>query len=291
MKIVVVGCNGQVGRALIHRGGSHGFKMLGISKETLNITSKKMVYDVLHSQKPNLLINAAAYTKVDLAEKEVDKAFEINEKALFYLSEYCKTSNIPLFHLSTDYVFDGKINYPYKELDSVSPISVYGKSKEAGECAVRKLLVQHIILRTSWVFSAHGSNFVKSILSKGIEQDIINVVTDQYGGPTSADGIADTLLTIASQYNLIGKLEWGTYHYSGYPYVSWYEFAEEIFRSALAINIVKKIPTIKPLLSSAHSATASRPRNSRLDCSKIYKNFGISMDNWKVRLLNFLETY
>lgn len=291
MKIVVVGCNGQVGRALIHRGGSYGFKMLGISKETLNITSKKMVYDVLLFQKPDLLINAAAYTKVDLAEKEVDKALEVNEKALFYLSEYCKNSNIPLFHLSTDYVFDGKINYPYKELDSVSPISVYGKSKEAGECAVRKLLTQYIILRTSWVFSAHGSNFVKSILSKSIEQDIINVVTDQYGGPTSADGVADALLTIASQYNLTGKLEWGTYHYSGYPYVSWYEFAEEIFRSALAINIIKKIPTIKPLLSSAHSAIASRPRNSRLDCSKIYKNFGISMDNWKVRLLNFLETY
>lgn len=291
MKILVTGSSGQVGKTLVHRGISYGFNMIAISKEILDITSQQAVKSVLLSYKPDLLINAAAYTKVDLAEKEVDRAFEVNEKALFYLSEYCKTSNIPLFHLSTDYVFNGKINHPYKELDSVSPISVYGKSKEAGECAVRKLLVQHIILRTSWVFSAHGSNFVKSILSKGIEQDIINVVTDQYGGPTSADGIADTLLTIASQYNLIGKLEWGTYHYSGYPYVSWYEFAEEIFRSALAINIVKKIPTIKPLLSSAHSAIASRPRNSRLDCSKIYKNFGISMDNWKVRLLNFLETY
>ena len=291
MKILVTGSSGQVGKTLVHRGISYGFNMIAISKEILDITSQQAVKSVLLSYKPDLLINAAAYTKVDLAEKEVDRAFEVNEKALFYLSEYCKISNIPLFHLSSDYVFDGKINYSYKELESVSPISVYGKSKEAGESVVRKLLTQHIILRTSWVFSAHGSNFVKSILSKGIEQDIIDVVTDQYGGPTSADGVADALLTIASQYNLTGKLEWGTYHYSGYPYVSWYEFAEEIFRSALAINIIKKIPTIKPLLSSAHSAIASRPRNSRLDCSKIYKNFGVSMDNWKVRLLNFLEKY
>lgn len=284
MKILVTGCRGQVGKATIVMGAKHGFNMIGYSKENLDITSKKNINDVFNFEKPDLVINAAAYTNVDNAEKEIDKTFKINEKGTLFLSQICSTFNIPLFHISTDYVFDGKLNKPYSEIDNVCPINVYGKSKESGEKIIRKNIKQHIILRTSWVFSSDGNNFVNTMMSMVGKKDEINIVEDQFGGPTSANGIAETLLQIANQYKNNNQIIWGTYNFSGNPNISWYDFANQIFITALSLKLIKKIPIIKPIKSFAYPTLAKRPANSRLDCTKIYKNFGITADDWRVRL-------
>ena len=290
MKIIVTGSRGQVGKAIFVRGAKYGFNMVGYSKEDLDITSKKNINDVFNFEKPDLVINAAAYTNVDHAEKEIDKAFKVNEKALFFLSQICSTFNVPLLHISTDYVFDGKLNKLYTETDNVCPINVYGCSKELGEKVIRKNIEQHIILRTSWVFSRDGNNFVNKIISKADKKNEISVIEDQMGGPTSADGIAEALLKIANQYKTNNQIIWGTYNFSGNPNTSWYDFAKEIFKTALSLKLIKTIPIIKPIKSFAYPTIAQRPANSRLDCTKIYKNFGIIPDNWKNRLSEYLNT-
>jgi len=289
MKILVTGCDGQIGKTLINSGVKYGFKMVGYSKENLNITSKKIINDVFNLEKPDLVINAAAYTKVDNAEKEIEKAFDVNEKGTLFLSQVCTSFNIPFFHISTDYVFDGKLDKPYTETDNVNPLNVYGISKESGEKIIRKNIEQHIILRTSWVFSPEKNNFVSTMMRMAVEKDEISVVADQFGGPTSADGIAETLLTIAYKYKNKSKIIWGTYNFSGYPNISWYEFANEIFKTAFALKLIKKIPITKPIKSFDYPTLAKRPENSRLDCTKIYKNFEITEDDWKVRLIEYLN--
>ena len=289
MKILVTGCRGQIGKALVISGAKYGFEMVGYSKENLNITSKQIISDVFSIEKPDLVINAAAYTQVDNAEKEIEKVFDVNEKGVLLLSQICSSLNIPFFHISTDYVFDGKLDKPYSETDNVNPINVYGRSKESGEKIIRKNISQHIILRTSWVFSSQKNNFVSTMMRMAIENNQISVVADQFGSPTSADGIADALLTIAYKYKNKIKIIWGTYNFSGYPSISWYEFADEIFKTAFALRLVKKIPTIKPIKSFDYPTLAKRPVNSRLDCTKIYKNFEIIQDDWKSRLTAYLN--
>lgn len=289
MKILVTGSRGQVGKATIFMGDKYGFNMIGYSKENLDITSKKNINEVFDFEKPDLVINAAAYTNVDHAEKEMDKAFEINEKAALFLSQICASSNIPLFHISTDYVFDGKLNRSYTEIDSVCPINIYGRSKELGEKIIRKNIEKHIILRTSWVFSRDGNNFVKKMMSMVGKKDEINVIEDQIGGPTSADGIAEALLKIADQYKNNNQIIWGTYNFSGNPNISWYDFANQIFKTALSLKLIKKTPIIIPTKSFDYPTLAQRPANSRLDCTKIYKNFGITTDDWKARLSEYLN--
>jgi dTDP-4-dehydrorhamnose reductase len=289
MKILVTGSRGQLGKVIISHGTKNDFRMVGYPKEHLDITSKKNIKDIFSFEEPDIVINAAAFTNVEKAEKEIHKAFRINEKGLTFLSQNCSNFNIPLFHISTDYVFDGKLNRPYTEMDSVCPINVYGRSKASGEKIIRNTIKNHIILRTSWVFSLDRNSFVNKMMSLAEKKDKISVVNDQFGGPTSVDGIAVAIFKIINKY-LNNKIIWGTYNFSGTPNISWYGFAKEIFKTASTLNLIKATPIIKPIRSFAYSSFARRPKNSRLNCNKIYKNFKITRDDWKIQLTEYLNT-
>ena len=288
MKILISGAAGQVGSALVKHGRKRGFEIFGMSSSELDITNLRNVDAVCAQVKPDLVINASAYTAVDKAESDSELAYSVNEFGPKLLALTCRKRDIPLLHISTDYVFDGTLNIAYTENDLTNPQSVYGKSKLAGEWSVKENLEQHIILRTAWVFSETGNNFVKTMLRLGAEREQLSIVADQFGGPTSADSIANVLLTIAARVGEQRDIKWGTYHFSGQPYCSWYEFAEEIFLQAESLGLIFKAPGLASIPSSEYPTPAPRPRNSRLDCSKIYTEFGIEPDDWKQSLRDVL---
>ena len=280
MRILVAGGHGQVGSALTQLGKEQGLDLIALSRSELNIADAVSISAAFNKYHPELLINAAAYTAVDKAESEPELAYAINAKGVGLLAEACANSNIPMLHISTDYVFDGTKATPYTEMDQVNPLSVYGKSKEAGERILREKLNQHIILRTSWVFGKQGNNFVKTILRLSKEREEIRIVSDQYGGPTSAETIAEILIDIALHPRIDLKNKWGTYHFCQHPYLSWYEFAKAIIGKVKTLKYQDKISNIKPISSKEYKATATRPRNSRLDTSKINNTFKINKNNW-----------
>jgi dTDP-4-dehydrorhamnose reductase len=230
---------------------------------------------------PDLLINAAAYTAVDNAESEPELAFSINETAIALLADACAMRGIPMLHISTDYVFDGAKDSPYVETDTVNPIGVYAKSKEAGERELRQRLEQHIIFRTSWVFGIEGNNFVKTIVRLAKYRDRVNVVEDQIGGPTSARAIASALLTITNKLRDGSGLTWGTYHYSQKPYVSWYRFSKDIIDCAADTGLIDHEVNVVPIQSRDFPTSVARPQNSRLASSKIQESFGIKGNDWR----------
>lgn len=288
MKILILGAAGQVGSALVKHGRKRGFEILGMSSSELDITNLRNVDAVFAQVKPDLVINASAYTAVDKAESDSELAYSVNELGPKLLAKACRKAGISLFHISTDYVFDGASNGAYSENDLTNPQSVYGRSKLLGELAVKENLDQYIILRTSWVFSETGSNFVKTMLRLGAEREKLSIVSDQVGGPTSADRIATMLLTIAARVGDKQDVEWGTYHFSGLPYCSWYEFAKEIFQQAESMRLISKAPELASIPSFEYPTPAPRPLNSRLDCSKIYTEFGIEPDDWRQSLKEVL---
>ena len=227
--------------------------------------------------RPAAVINAAAWTAVDLAETEEDAALGLNARAPGEMAQACAAADggrgIPFLHVSTDYVFDGTGDAPWTETDPVAPQNAYGRTKLAGEQAVRAAGGNSLILRTSWVFSAHGSNFVKTMLRLAGTRDQLSVVGDQMGGPTPADAIAQTLVTCARA--MIGGRTGGLYHYSGAPVTSWAGFARETLARAGKAVTVADIPT------SAWPTPATRPLNSRLDCSRLKADFGIDQPSWQ----------
>ena len=249
LKILVTGINGQVGWEVQQRGLRQGHDIVGCSRDVLDITDRQSVLSKIQDTVPDLVINCAAFTAVDKAESEEDKAYAVNRDGAAWLAEGCAAQKIPLIHMSTDYVFDGSASQPYKETDSVNPIGVYGKSKEAGEQEVRKRLPDHLIIRTSWVFGVHGHNFVKTMLRLAGERDELKVVDDQLGCPTFAGDLADGLLKIAERVREGGEIQWGTYHCCGATKVTWHEFASlivEMARNTLPLQVkrVLAIPTI-----------------------------------------------
>lgn len=278
IKILVTGANGQVGQNLSKYGVEFNAQIVALQRSELDITDEAEVHNIVSQVQPDLIINAAAYTAVDLAEDESEIAFKINKEGPLHLAKACLHFDIPLLHISTDYVFDGHSKTPYKETDLVSPQGVYAKSKEAGEQSVRNTLKKHIILRTSWVFSAEGNNFVKTMLKLAESKKSLSIVDDQMGGPTSADSIAKTLLKIASRCSDFQD-EWGTYHFCGTPYVTWYDFAQEIFKEA---NHSTKLPPPKvtPIPSSEFPTKAIRPNNSSLCNAKLEKLLETPSTSW-----------
>lgn len=286
MNIVVTGANGQVGQNLIKLASGFGFSCVGFGREELDIADFSAVGSTLAMAAPDVIINAAAYTAVDKAESEVEKAYLVNEVGPHNLAAFCAKGNIPLLHISTDYVFNGKSAVPYVESDDVNPASVYGQSKAAGEVAVRTRLKEHVILRTSWVFSSEGNNFVKTMLRLAGERDCISVVNDQIGGPTSAESIARVLLVIVKKIDENTDFnEWGTYHFSGLPFVTWYEFAKQVFNQAESKSLIKSTPLVEPITSEGFMTVAARPANSSLNSDKIHQQFGTAADDW----INSLE--
>ena len=287
--ILVTGANGQVGRSIVGSAPSANVSVVGLTRDDLDITNSRMVAEAFAKYKPAVLINAAAYTAVDKAESDSIQAYTINETGPETLAQACERAKIPLLHISTDYVFNGLSDRPYTELDEVQPLGVYGRSKEAGEQAVRKSLTEHIILRTSWVYSHDGANFVKTMIRLGQDRAELSVVDDQVGGPTSSEGIAQVLMKIALQY-LSGKsIEWGTYHYSGVPHVSWYEFAEEIFSQAHGIGLITGRPKVTPIPSSQFPTPVERPKNSSLSAEKIADKFNVAPEDWRQSLQQVLH--
>ena len=263
MKILVAGAKGQVGTSLLQLGQKLGYDMLGMSSHELDVTSIRNVDAVVSQVKPDLIINASAYTAVDKAESDLQRAYEINETGPKLLAMACRKLDIPFFHISTDYVFDGDSDRSYRVEDPVNPQSVYGRSKSMGELAVRNTLPKHIILRTSWVFSSTGNNFVKTISKLSAERDELKVVNDQCGGPTSADAIADVLLSLAEKVKQDESVPWGLHHFSQQPFVTWFEFAQAIIetRKELGLHVQSKL---LPCTSDEYPAVAKRPMNSRM---------------------------
>jgi len=287
MKILVTGGNGQL---------AHEFKKFSyaivVDKENLDITCADSIKKNFGKYLPDLIINTSSYTKVDLAENDHDSAFAVNANGAGLLAAICNENNIPLIHISTDYVFSGNSKTPYKEEDKASPINIYGLSKYRGEELIKKNMHKYIILRVSGVFGKHGNNFVKTILKAANERDILNVVDDQTISPTPAKDIADAVITIA-KFILDRKIifnNWGIYHYAAQEKISWYGFACQIIEYAKKHQKIK-VKKINAISSEEFNTKAMRPKYSTLECEKIYSIFHILQKSYKETLENLIEEF
>ncbi len=285
MKVMITGCNGQVGHCLTQRLKGK-VDVLAVDYQQLDITDQQAVKAQVTEFKPDYIFNAAAHTAVDKAEEEVEASFAINRDGPRYLAEAAQLCGAVMLHISTDYVFDGQGDNAYKETDATGPQSVYGESKLAGEIAVAEACSKHFILRTAWVFGEHGNNFVKTMLRLVEGRDELSVVGDQVGGPTYVGDIADALIRMMEFVEAGHHVEWGVYHFSGMPYASWFDFATEIFAIAEQQEIISKQPKLVSIPTSAYPTPAKRPANSRVDCSKITKQFNIQPSDWQKALTN-----
>ncbi|TCD23075.1 dTDP-4-dehydrorhamnose reductase [Pseudomonas sp. IC_126] len=289
MRILVCGAGGQVGHELVDRANKYGLEALSMTREQLDITDADQVAAVVALLEPGMIINAAAYTHVDNAETHSEQAFAVNREGAARLAEAARYACIPLLHISTDYVFSGEAREPYREEDEVEPTGVYGASKLAGEEAIRAVLDEHLILRTSWVYGAHGHNFVKTMLRLGRQRDSLSVVADQFGCPTQAGSIADVLLQLAQRYAREGALAWGLYHYSGRSPCTWFDFAVEIFRQAAVKGMLPKQPQVSSITTAQYPTPARRPAWSVLDCTRFETTFGIATHDWHEELSVVLD--
>ncbi len=276
MKLLVFGKTGQVGRELARLPG-----VTALDRQAADLGNPAALARIIAETDAEAVINAAAYTAVDRAEAEPDLAMRINAAAPGALARACAARALPFVHVSTDYVFDGTGTRPWKPDDTPNPINSYGRSKLAGEQAVRAAGGPHAILRTSWVFSAHGNNFVRTMLRLSETRDELSVVDDQIGGPTPADAIAQTLITIA--HALRDGHSSGTWHLAGAPFTSWKCFARETFARASR-------PTRVAAISTRDWPTpARRPLNSRLDCATLTADFALTPPDWKTALTRILN--
>jgi dTDP-4-dehydrorhamnose reductase len=277
MSILVFGKTGQVAQELQRRGA-----VVALDRTAADLADPDACAAKIRALRPDLVINAAAYTAVDRAEEEEALATVINGEAPGAMARAAAELGVAFLHVSTDYVFDGTGKKPWGVSDQPHPIGAYGRSKLAGERAVVAAGGAHAILRTSWVFSAHGGNFVKTMLRLGRTRDALSVVADQVGGPTAAGDIADALLTMAQAF-LAGRGASGVYHFAGAPDTSWAGFAREIFvQSGLDV-------AVGDIASSAYPTPAKRPANSRLDCSDLLRDYGIGRPDWRASLAEVLQ--
>jgi dTDP-4-dehydrorhamnose reductase len=280
MKILVFGKTGQLATELRGVAGSQ-FETQALGRADADLNDPAAIEAVIARSQADVVINAAAYTDVDLAESNEVEANRINAQAPTTMAEAAAKRDIPFLHVSTDYVFDGSGSAPWRWDDPIGPLGVYGASKLKGEQGVRAAGGGHAILRTSWVVSAHGNNFVKTMLRLGGEREALSIVADQIGGPTPARAIAGALIEMAVQLHS-DRAKSGTYHFSGAPDVSWADFAREIFAQANITCSVTDIPT------SDFPTPATRPNNSRLDCTQLETVFGIKRPDWRVGLADIL---
>ena len=274
-RILITGANGQLGNEFrMLESGYPGYEFIFLSKQDLSITDKESVQNVFKTYKPEWCVNCAAYTAVDKAESEKEQALAINATAAGLLAEACAQHNAGFIHISTDYVFDGSSATPYREGDATGPINVYGESKLLGEQLVIKNHPRAIIIRTAWVYSYFGNNFVKTMMRLMKERESINVVEDQVGSPTHAADLAQAIMHIISQ----GSNASGIFHYSNEGRISWYEFA-------LAIkDLTGSRCKVNPIPSSQYPTPAKRPHYSLLDKTRIASTFLVPIANWRESL-------
>ena len=285
MKVLLTGGSGQVGSALRESVPVDAL-MHAPSSRDLDIRSRESLDAAFAALRPDLVINAAAYTQVERAEEESKLAMRVNGAGAGHVAAACAAFGCPLIHLSTDYIFDGKRQRAYREEDAPAPLNVYGRSKLAGEQAVRDNLEQHLILRVSWVFSATGSNFVKTLLGLA-DRDELRVVNDQHGTPCAAAHIAAAIWRIAGQ--LAATPRFGTYHFASVPVTTWYEFAKAVYVALRDADPEAKVPTVVPITTRERMTRAVRPRNSVLDGARLRTDFGVSEPDWREELRSVVQ--
>lgn len=284
MKILLLGAKGQVGSEIVGLAREQQIAVEPFDYDTLDITDRSQIEQIFARYSDiDAVINAAAYTAVDKAESEKDKAFAVNATAMKYLAGACRAKDWPLLHLSTDYVFDGESTHAYHEGDQPNPRSIYGESKLVGEKLLRETWKKHVIIRISWVFGQYGNNFVKTMLRLASEKEGLNIVGDQYGCPTAAKDIASVLLTVVKHIHQ-GNAHFGTYHYCNCPATTWYDFAVKIIELAKKYRSLK-VKTIQKITTAEYPTPAMRPKNSELLVKKITDDYGIPQTHW----LPFLE--
>lgn len=287
MRILVLGSNGQLGMCLQDQISKNNLNAIYASRSEIDITNLKLVEEKILQIRPDVIINAAAYTSVDLAENEKHIANLTNYLAVENIARLCKKLDSWLIHISTDYVFDGSSNTPYKENDPTNPACVYGSTKLKGEKSIQLIDCKYLIIRTGWVFSEYGKNFLKSMLMMSDKQQKINIVSDQYGCPTYAQDLAKTIVVILEQLEKKDDIK-GIYHYSGDIACSWYEFAEEIFKR---LQIYRKPETFKlsPISTIDYKTLAKRPQFSVLDNTYVINKFNVASSDWKKGISDVLS--
>lgn len=278
MKILICGQHGQVSRELQQRLQGLG-ELIALGRDQLDLANAEQIRQQVRAHRPSLIINAAAHTAVDQAESEPDAAFAINAIAPGILAEEAKALGIPLIHYSTDYVFDGSKPAPYTEADTPNPLGVYGQSKLAGEQAIAAVGAQYLVLRTSWVYSNHGKNFLLTMQRLLQEKPQMRIVADQIGAPTWAGSIANSTLALIERWQAGTAGEWGVYHLTAQGETSWFGFAEAIGEHLRKQG--KACAELEAIPSSAYPTPAQRPLNSRLDCSRLQQQWHVSQPQWQ----------
>lgn len=284
MKILLLGKDGQVGRELQRTLLPFG-NVIAFNRQNADLQNLAELSRLLESVKPDLIVNAAAYTAVDKAETDSEAAFKVNAEAVAIMAHYAFQTHILLVHYSTDYVFDGQKPGAFVETDATHPLGVYGLSKRMGEEAIAQSQCNALIFRTSWVFSSHGSNFIKTILRLAKEKNALTIVADQFGAPTSAELIADvTALAIAAYRS--GNIKSGIYHLTANGETNWHQFARHIVDRALAngLNLQLDSSQIRAITTEEYPLPAQRPKNSRLDTSLLSSGLGLQLPDWTVHV-------
>ncbi|KAA1190622.1 dTDP-4-dehydrorhamnose reductase [Pseudohalioglobus sediminis] len=282
-RVLVTGAGGQLGREL-QRSVPDGVDCLALGRGQLDIADSAAVSRVVGEQRPEVLINAAAYTAVDQAETEADAAMRINAEGAGNLAAACAEHGVRMLHISTDFVFDGNSSTPYTAEAATSPLGEYGRSKLAGEEAVRNALPAAVIMRTAWVYSAFGGNFVKTMLRLMAERDTLSVVADQVGTPTWANGLARALWQVVDRPTLQG-----IYHWTDAGVCSWYDFAVAIAEESAALGLLDCAPRVLPIPGSAYPTPARRPSFSVLDKQDTWEALGVAGVHWRVQLRKMLQ--
>jgi len=281
LRLGLLGASGQVGTELVKLARTDGLRLTAPTSSEVDITDALAIDDWIATQRPDVIVNCAAYTAVDAAEDDRERAFAVNAIAPGNLARAGRRADVPIVHLSTDYVFSGEKTGAYIEDDPAGPLNVYGASKLEGERAVLAHGGDVIVLRVSWVFSAHGRNFVKTILTLTRERAALSVVNDQLGGPCSARAIAAAIKCIAPRlYRSGGTL----YHFSAQPFVSWFEFATAIVETGVRRGLISNAPRLKAIPSSDYPTKARRPMSSCLDGSRLRQDFGLEPSDWRNEL-------
>ncbi len=275
--ILVFGGGGQLGQELARMARSRGIALTALKRADADLLDFDAVAKAIVSYEPAAVVNAAGYTKVDLAETELGAARRSNELGPAQLAQACAATRVPLIHISTDYVFDGAKTTAYSEADPPCPINVYGLTKLAGEQAIQNCLTQHVILRTAWVYGEFGHNFLKTIVRLASSRDELRIVADQQGNPTSTRQLADAILRIVPRL-VHAEQPWGTYHFSGSGVTNWHEFARRIV--AAQAPLTGRKPVVNAITSADYSTAVPRPANSTLDCARFAQVFGFRAGPW-----------
>lgn len=284
MKVLVIGRTGQIATELLERLPRAGHDAVGLEPPELDITDPASVAAAMAAHAPDAVINAAAYTAVDKAEDDEATAFAVNATGPRLLGEATAARRIPIIHYSTDYVFAGTKDAPYAEDDATGPTGAYGRSKLAGEVALHAAHPRAVTLRTAWVCSPHGHNFLKTMLRLAETREEVAVVADQHGAPTFADDLADAAIALLPR---MSHGPFGVFHLSGAPHTTWHGFAAAIFEAAGRRGL--KVPRLKPIATADYPTRATRPPNSRLDCARIAAAHGIGAADWRAGLERALD--